>query len=243
MSSNRRNRKARSNDPKPASKDAIEKNYTNFIRALPHRYKSAQDVHKRSIYRFLTECEILAELAEDDEDIADELRNGEFWSAHRQKCFEDEYVKLVVHHMMEPGGKTQQSKASKYVAVIEYLRTEGLKGPKLFERLNESGGIRAIYADATGLTAKRAMKANSERGNRIQELDYGTDEDLEQTAEEGASFEALEWVELGVLVKPETRDKILDEKEDLLQLKIGGKPVPGKPKGYIRVTGKVYKGS
>ena len=122
----------------------------------------------------MAECAILAQLAAEEPEIAENIRNGRHWTKKRQHCPDGEYVKLVVHHMLQPEGKNEQSKASKWTAVIEHLSGEGDDGVSIVDALSERGGIEEIYAETTGRNAAKAKSVAGKVSERIE-----TDSDCE----------------------------------------------------------------
>ena len=218
----------------PKSKQEIKENYKEFIAGLPKAFKKIETGYNKKLYRRLAECAFLAELAEESPKIRAEIEGGSHWSAARQKCPEGEYVKLAVHHMLEPNGRTEQAKASKYVGVLSHLTHKGYDGALIFDALENEGGIEEIYAEFTG---RRAAEVSSAVIDDDDDLSTGNSEaDTEDQDTDDSSDQKVR--DLEVILKGVTVEDIFNEKTVLMKLTIGGSLVPGKPAGYVRVTGR-----
>ena len=239
--------KRRRTDPRPASKDAIKKNPKQFIIELPKRYRGIESGYNRNLYAVMAECATLAQLAAEDVDIAEEIRTGKHWTKKRQQCPDGEYVRLVVHHMLQPEGKNEQSKASKWTAVIEHLSNKGGDGDSIVETLTKAGGIEEIYAETTGRNVAKAKSGVTEAREKI-------DGDTETGSEGGGARAAADpgWGGskraklpksdiLEVMLESLDLDTVLNSRVVLLIVTNKGSPVPGKPEGFKRVVGRIKK--
>jgi hypothetical protein len=177
-----------------------------FAKLVAEEYATLENGYHAKLRMFLCRACRAHDIYCESPDAFEELKQDPFWENSRQKPKDLTTSRWVLYFVMQATESKDRARATKYAAIIEGFKREGVKSNQLPDRIVELGGIEAAYRqivdDKKALHLSNVHKDDEEsedEGRRIPrtgELPASGDHDVKLRGEPidvgtGSSFEVI----------------------------------------------------